>query len=121
MRAPRLLLLLCLAVGLGAVWFAARAHLEDRRRGKEERAADVVRFQLRSKARALKASLERRLADAEPVARYDAAGRLVRPAPPAEARPFAPATGSLAALYLARGDYAAALENAGTSAERAAR
>ncbi|HEX5137645.1 MAG TPA: HAMP domain-containing sensor histidine kinase, partial [Planctomycetota bacterium] len=88
MRLPRLLLLLCLVVGLLAIAYAAAAHVREAEASVARVEERDVRADLRDRGRRLVAELERELAQAEPVARYDAEGTLARPRPPTEVSPF---------------------------------
>jgi len=117
---PRTLLLACLGVGLGAVWFAARAHLRGLERSLEANEARALRADLKERAGVEAEALRARLRDLPPLATYDADGRLQRPAPPATARPYRAPDGTVTALYLGKGDFERALDYAATSAERAA-
>jgi two-component system phosphate regulon sensor histidine kinase PhoR len=120
MRIARTVLLICMVVGLAAIAAAARGHLRELRdsfRDAEERS---VAADLRKRVREVAPQLRDRLAAAPVVAEYDAAGRLVRPAPPARARAWSPPVDSLSADLTRRGEYERALERATTSADRAA-
>lgn len=88
MRVPRLLLLLCLGVGLLAIAYAAAAHLREAEGSVARTEEREVRADLRERGRRLAEVLERELERAEPYARYDAEGNLLRPRPPAAASPF---------------------------------
>jgi DNA-binding response OmpR family regulator len=88
LRGPRLLLLVCLAVGLGAVWFAGRAHLRDVRLSLETSEHRALRADLKEHARELANRIRARLARTPLAATYDVDGRLLRPAPPARAEPW---------------------------------
>jgi signal transduction histidine kinase len=85
---PRLLLLLCLAVGLGAIGYAAAAHVREVEGSVARVEERELRAELRERGRQLAADLDRRLRAAAPTALYDAHGNLLWPAPPAEASPF---------------------------------
>ena len=88
MLLPRLLLLLCLAVGLAAVGYAAAAHVREVEGSVARVEERELRAELRERGRQLAADLDARLRAAAPTALYDAHGNLLRPAPPAEASPF---------------------------------
>ncbi|MFI5403386.1 MAG: hypothetical protein ACHQ1G_10645, partial [Planctomycetota bacterium] len=88
MLLPRLLLLLCLAVGLLAVAYAAAAHVREASASAERVLERELRADLRERGQRLAADLDARLRATAPVALYDAEGDLLRPAPPAEASPF---------------------------------
>lgn len=88
MRLPRLLLLLCLLVGLLAIAYAAAAHVREAEASVARVEERDVRADLRERGRRLAADLERALAAAPPAAVYDAEGNLLRPRPPATASSF---------------------------------
>jgi hypothetical protein len=104
-RGPRLLLLVCLGVGLGAVAYAAQAHLREVARGLRADAERDVRADLRVRGRALVPGLEARLRDLAPAAVYALDRTMVRPAPPAEAASFSLPPGTLTERYLQLGDF----------------
>jgi signal transduction histidine kinase len=111
---PRLLLLLCLAVGLLAIAYAAAAHAREALGAASRAEERALRAELRERARRLAAELDAELRAAPPAATYDALGRLLRPAPPADARPFpAPVP------WPASATIDAALADGGTGAARA--
>ncbi len=85
---PRLLLLLCLAVGIGAVGYAVTAHVREVEGSVARVEERELRAELRERGRRLAADLDARLRAVAPTASYDADGNLLRPAPPAEASPF---------------------------------
>ena len=118
MRRAPLVLVLCGALGLAVVAFAAVRHRNAARRSVERRVTVAATQWLRDEGYRLSADLIARLEAANP-ARYDDAGALLRPAPPAEVRRFEGIADSITALYLTR-DPARALLHATTSAERAA-
>ena len=120
MRAARALLVVCLLLGLGAVAGAGRGHLRDLRRSLEEGEEQATRHRLRERAGEVARRLRDRLSAGEGEAHYTRDGRLLRPAPPSEARPFDPPAGTITALYLAAGNLELAEKAARTSQDRAA-
>ena len=86
MRAARALLVVCLLLGLGAVAGAGRGHIRDLRRSLEEGEEQATRHRLREQAGEVARLLRERLAAGDGEARYTRDGRLLRPAPPTEAR-----------------------------------
>ena len=114
------MLLVCLGVGLGAIFVAARGHLRELRASFLKAEERALRAELRQRANELERELRERLERGAVTARYDAAGRLVRPAPPSSARAWHPPALTPAAVLVPAGDYRRALEAAETSADRAA-
>ncbi len=117
MRRAPFVLVLCGAIGLAVVAFAALSHLDAARRSVERRVRSETTQALREEGYRLARDLLAALATA-PVARFDKDGALVRPAPPAHAQRFESPTGSITVLYLER-DPERALRHAVNSAERA--
>lgn len=115
----RIALALCLLVAVGALVHAATSHLARLRTSLEATALRETRADLRNRASLLGKEIEANAAAAPVRAVYGADGSLRSPHPPAEARPFRPARGTLAAHYLAAGRPERALESATDSAERA--
>jgi two-component system phosphate regulon sensor histidine kinase PhoR len=119
MRGARTLLVVCLVVGVGAIVFAARGHLRELESSLLESEERVERARLREEGQ-LRAESLRRLLKSWPItATYDLEGNLLRPAPPATARPFEPPHGSFSIFYLESGDFARARKAARSSADRA--
>lgn len=116
----RALLVLCLAVALGALWLAATRHLRELTASLQRAAERELRTDLRDRARRVADQLETLLAQTPVEATYSAGGRLLRPAPPGEARRWTPPFGTAATAFLRDGKPGEALAAAETSAERAA-
>ncbi|MHC4931832.1 MAG: sensor histidine kinase [Planctomycetota bacterium] len=120
MRGARVLLLACLVVGVGAIVFAARGHLRELESSLLESEERVERARLKEEGQLQAESLRRILKSGRITATYDLEGNLLRPAPPATARPFEPPHGSFSIFYLESGDFARARQAARSSADRAA-
>lgn len=118
MRVPRVLLLLCLVVGLPAVGIAARAHVREVRAALENAARRTLHRDLAERGVAIARRIHATLRERTPDAVYDGSGRLLRPAPPAVARPYRPPVGSVVPFVLERDEPERALRYATTSAER---
>jgi len=85
---PRVLLLLCLLVGILAVIYAASSHVREAEGSVTRIEERELRAELAERGRKLAADLDARLAGVPPTAVYDGSGALLWPAPPAEASPF---------------------------------
>jgi len=118
MRAAQALLLLCLAVALAVVVYAARAQLRDVEQTIREGEQRAVLAELRQLAKERARELDADLRFGPPVAVYTLQGELLRPAPLARASRFGVPTHTLTAIHIARGRIEEAERAAQTSAER---
>jgi signal transduction histidine kinase len=118
MRAAQALLLLCLAVALAVVVYAAKAQLRDVEQTIRDGEQRAVLAELRQTAKERARELDDDLRFGPPVATYDRDGQLLRPAPLARARRFSVPGRTLTAVHLARGRIEEAERAAQTSAER---
>ena len=120
MRGPRILLVLCLAVGLLAVWYAAQAQLREVRFSLVRDRQRTVRAELQQRARELARELRLGLETGPVFAYYDMAGWLLWPAAPAVAKPYRAPQDSSIAVFLRMGRVERALEVAQSSRDRTA-
>ena len=118
MRGAQALLLLCLVVGLAVVVYACRAQLSDLEDSEWEAARRRMVFDLEAEASMMATVLTEKLDAAEIHAIYDAGGKLLRPAPPTQARPFESPVHSVALVLIGQGKLDEAERAATTSAER---
>lgn len=118
MRSAQVLLLACLLVGLIVVVTSAGAQLRDLGDSLRETERRAKLAELGSAAREESIALDAILTEGDPLAVYSPTGALLRPAPPAAARPFQPPEESLAVVHARAGKFEEAWRVAESSGER---